>query len=422
MSAISDYSAVHRELWPNQRAADQLYAGSPAFGLIKKATDLSYEGIHITPQYGRGQGRARGFAKAQSRASAPKYGDFFVKASDDYATFDLTGKLIRSNKNSDAFVINTLERESRDAMNILKRSQHVQLMGDGTATRGAIAAGGIAEAAGLTTITLANAADVKNFELGQYVTAAATAVGALRDTGAAYPVATVNLAAGTIVLTGTAATTSSWAAADFLFSDGDALNAGSDVMLQGFRAWIPDSAPSATTFFGVNRAVAPELLAGWRFTAAALSTTTILSTIQAAASQMSRAGQVVMDDLPRVCLINGEDMGTLMTELEATAAKNETFKRKGNDVDAYYEGVKIFTPIGTVECFIEGQQQQGRVMLINPESWTYHTIGAQPEFVEEDGLRMLRKAASDAYETRLVVHPQLSCDMPVANANILLPT
>ncbi len=413
--------AVHRELWPDKRPKEAFYKGSPLLGAIRKNTGrMGYKGIHVTPQIGRQQGRARRFGKAQQNVSPPKFGDFLVKPSDDYATFKIHGKLLRSNRTTRAgMVVDALERETKGAMGIIKRSQHIQVCGDGTAARGRIGVGGIAEAGGNTTVTLANPNHIKNFEPDMWVVAAATAVGAARDR---HRIIGIDIVAGTFTVAGTAATTSSWAANDYLIADGDELDGGDDPMVLGIQAWIPPVAPvSGENFAGVDRSPYEVQLAGWRGSAAALGTTTIYETIMRACSLMSRSGFDMVNEGPSMALLNGEDKGRLLSELEVANVSFETIKRKGRDVEIYYKGIVIETPIGPIEIFQEAQWESGRVFLMNPDSFTYDTMGDQPQFAEEDGLRMARMSDADAYEGRLVAHPQLSCDAPWQNGNFALP-
>ena len=423
MATVADYDKVHRELWPDQRVVQELYEGCPTFGLINKKTTMGYDGKHIALQYGRNQGRSATFTTAQSNVSANSFEKFLVTSVDDYAIFELSGKLIRSNVNpSDAFLVDVMERETRGAMSQIKRSLCVNLMGDGTGVRGQVGpSSAITEGGGDSVIELATPGDVKNFEAGQKVVAAATTTGALRDSGAAYEVIGVDLVNGTITLDGTVTTTSSWADDDYLFTEGDAAAGGSLKMISGFRAWVPDSAPSATAFFGVDRSAYPQHLAGWRFTASGLGTTTIRETILKSYAQMSRMGSVMQDNFPNVVVLNGEDYGDFLDELDSHSTWHEPVKRAGNGVDLYYEGINIHTPIGKVSVFHDDQQTGGRALCLNPGSWTFDSIGPAPAFAEEDGLRIARKAASDSYEGRLYYHANLYCDAPLFNANIALP-
>jgi hypothetical protein len=429
-ASLTDYDPVHRQLWPDQRVLDESVRGAPFLGMVRRSTDLGYDVKHIALQYSRPQGRSRDFATAQSRVTGSKYTSFGIQSVDDYGVGQVDGKLLRSSRNpSQAMIVDVFERETMSAMRQIRRSLHIGAWNDGSGSRGRIAQNGLAEAGGDTTVTLDVPADAKNFEVGMYVTAAATATGSLRDSGAAYEVIAVDLQAGTITLDGTAQTTSSWSEAsdpsDFLFVDGDAQDGGSTtlpgVMLSGVPAWIPTTAPtSGDDFFGVDRSVDVVRHAGWRFTASGLSTTTIYATIMKACSGMSRAGEI---DLPETAFLNGEDFGELLDDLDTTSAQGETIQRAANDVaGVYYSGVRIQTAIGPVEVFQDFQVPKGRCYLLNMDSWTLHSIGEAPQFIEEDGTRLLRSGSADAFEFRLCYHAQLACDAPLFNAVVTLPS
>lgn len=421
-ATLTTYDAVHRELWPDQRVEQELYGDCPSLGLIKKDRTLGYKKKHIALQYGRPQGRSRSLSTAQANVSSSKFEDFEITSVDDYGVMELEGKLIRSSKAPDAaFIVDVLERETNGAMDTIRRSLCINAVGDGTGVRGRMAASSsYSEGGGETVITLAEPSDIKNFEPDMQIVAAATTGGALRDSGAAYPIVGVDLVNGTITVTGTVNATSSWDDDDYLFAEGDARNnTGSNwPMIAGFRAWIPDSAPSSTAFMGVDRSDYPNHLAGWRFSATGLSTSTHRETILKALSVMTRMGPTMKKNAPDTLLMNGEDVGDLLAELGAANYRTETIQRKGNDVEIYYEGIAIWTPLGKITVFHEDQLPKGRCMAINPNTWTLHSIGMAPRFIDEDGLRFLRKSGSDDFEGRLVYHAQMACDAPLYNANI----
>ena len=119
--------------------------------------------------------------------------------------------------------------------------------------------------------------------------------------------------------------------------------------------------------------------------------------------------------------MNPEDKGDFLDELEVANVWNETIERRGEDANIYYQGIRVQSPIGPVDVFDEPQWPKGRVGLVNPSTWQFHTIGEQPEWIEEDGLRFKRRENSDTFEARMVIHPQVSCDAPLYNANVQLP-
>jgi hypothetical protein len=421
-ATIATYEAVHRELWPRQRVEQELFQSSAFLGLMRRDSEMGYKGKHIALQYARPQGRSRQFATAQANVGSSKFRDFFIDPLDDYAVVQLEGKLIRSSKNpSDAFIVDVLERETNGAMDTLRQSSSFNACGDGLAVRGVVDAGGISESGGNTIIVLDAPDTVKNFEEGMVIVAAATATGATRGSNAGYEVIGVNAQTGTVTVSGTAITTSSWAAGDSLFQQGDAQNGGSArPMLAGFFAWIPSVTPtSGDSFFGVDRSDFPNHLAGWRLTAAGLSTTTIRETLMKSMSTMAR--MVPKGKAPSVAVMNPEDKGDFLAELEVANVWNETIERRGEDANIYYQGIRVQSPIGPLDVFDEPQWPKGRVGLVNPQTWQFHTIGEQPEWIEEDGLRFKRRESSDNFEARMVIHPQVSCDAPLYNANVLLP-
>lgn len=413
---LAVYDETHRAQWPDQRVAQLFYKGNPFMGLVRKDTTMSEKKRHVAVQYGRPQGRSRQYGVGKANLTASRYEDFEVDTVDEYGFGAFSGKLLRSAEVGDNFIVDVFERETKSAISTIKHSLAIGMYGDGSGQRGVIS-GAPSEAGGSTTIQLATPADIKNFEIGMQLVAADTPTGALRA-ATAYTVTVVDLVAGTFTVSGTAATTSSWQDGDFLFVEGDpsAGAAGNRPMMAGIGGWIPLVAPTAgDSWFNVDRSADPVRLAGWRFTESGLGATTHFETIMKAAANMTRAGDV---EAPDICLMSGEDMGELLSDLEASsAAQGETIKRSARDIaDVYYRGVRVMTPIGDIEVYKDPQCPRKRGYLLNLNSWTLGSIGECPQFIDEDGLRILRNGTADQFTFEMVSHHNLYCDAPLYNA------
>ena len=424
MADLSDYDPVHRELWPDQRVVDTTYQGSPFLGQLRKDESMGYDKKYVALQYSRPNGRSRLFATAQGNIDGSRYASFGIETVDDYGLGNFAGKLLRSSRNpSESFIVDVFERETMSALREIRRSLHIGLWGQADGVRGVVSA--ITEpGGGVTNITLVDPQDAKNFQVGMELQAAATRTGAVRAANS-FPVQEVDLVAGTLVLTGTAITTDSWAVSDFLFADGDANNGAAlgslpGPMIAGVPAWIPTTAPtSGDDHFGVDRSVDVVRLAGWRFTQAGLGAGSVYESIMRGLGTMTRGGDI---EAPDRVYMDGETYVELLDDLDTTSAQGETIQRQANDeANVYYSGVRIHSPAGNpVECFVDPQVPFKRLYLINQDTWKLHSIGMAPQFIEEDGTRILRGATADSFEFRMVYHAQLSCDAPFFNGVITL--
>lgn len=150
-----------------------------------------------------------------------------------------------------------------------------------------------------TSLVLKNSDDVTNFEVNQelvFSTAdgggtvkagSVTVVGVDRDAGILTVDALTAIASGAGV-----------AADDYIFVAGDY-----DLKIKGVQAWVPNTAPSATSFFGVDRTADVTRLGGIRYDASSMP---IEEGLIAAASRAAREGAK-----PTHCFMNYSDYSNL---------------------------------------------------------------------------------------------------------------
>lgn len=417
--------AAHVERWAQEEVLNAVLQESGFIGMMNKQERLGATGIHVPIQESKPQGRARIWANAKANVTGSQYQDFFIQPGDNHGIIEIAHKLLKSNMDPAAFVVNVIEKETQGILDSVAQEEARRALATGYGERGQI--GAISEAGGKTTITLKRLADIKYFEHKMQLNAGTSLTGALRDSAAKYEIEGVKLKDGQIVLDGTAATTSSWAVDDYLWQDGDALNGGtvtSDNMLTyGFPSWIPQAAPTGA-FLGItDRALAPEIYGGWRFSKTGLGTSNIYSTVMQSCAMMTRGSSLVRRLRPSLAIINGEDMGQLLDECEqATGGQGESHKRSGKGVDIYYDVVRLKTPLGDVDFMQDNLQQQGTVALVNPDTWNYECVPGGIGFVDEDGSRFHRSetSAKIALQAWVAAYTQFSCNFPQANANISL--
>jgi hypothetical protein len=56
--------------------------------------------------------------------------------------------------------------------------------------------------------------------------------------------------------------------------------------------------------------------------------------------------------------------------------------------------------------------------MLSLESLTLNTIGPAVDWIDQDGLWILRRAAADGFEMRARMRGNLSCDCPIGNVRI----
>jgi hypothetical protein len=267
-----------------------------------------------------------------------------------------------------------------------------------------------------TTITLSQLEDVVNFEVGQELDlAAAETSGATRAYGSSTNgliVTQVDRVNGilTFGFNVTDATNGipTAAAADFIFTRGDRDPTGAAAFkVMGLEGWIPASAPSATTFFGVNRTLDSTRLGGLRYVGTGLP---IEESLVDAAALVAREG-----GRPDKCFISYGKYGSLEKSL---GSKVQYIDLKLGEIA--FRGIQINGPKGAIQVIPDQNCPANRAFMLTMNSWKLYSLGKVPRVLDTDGQSMLRQSASDGVEIRYGAYLQLGTNAPGWNCNIQL--
>lgn len=184
---------------------------------------------------------------------------------------------------------------------------------------------------------------------------------------------------------------------------------------KGFRAWVPDAAPS-DSFLGVTRTGLGEAVYGWRFSYQG----SVEESLKYAMIQM---GKNLVRDLKQFyfCMSAG-DWYTLEQELGQRVIRDEAAtKTIGTEV------ISVRTPFGVVKCITIPCLADGRCFGVDFSSWTLHHNKGIPHVVNEDGLDWrLNDAgadtaiANDGMYMILRSRTFYTCEAPIRNCTIAL--
>jgi hypothetical protein len=275
----------------------------------------------------------------------------------------------------------------------------IALYGTGSGTIGRVTTGSTG-----TSITLTNAEDVTNFEVGQELvfstangggsvkTGQVSVVGVNRDTGVLTTDAQSAIDGGT----GTATN-------DYIFNAGDY-----DQKVKGLRAWLPDTAPTSTAFFGVDRTSDVTRLGGIRYDGSALP---IEEALISAASRVAREG-----GKPDHCFMNYSKFADLE---KALGSKVQYVDLKVN-AEIGFRGIVINGPRGPIKVIPDQNCPSDRAFMLEMKTWKIYSLGKAPRILDADGMKMLRDNDADGVKVRVGYYAQLGCNLPGSNANIRL--
>jgi hypothetical protein len=396
-----------KEHYKPLRVQNMVYKDNPLFAMMPKYTKFGGENMPIPLLYSNPQRRSATFATGQANTSTSALKQFVLTRAKDYSFASITGESIKATeRDSDAF-LRYATMEIDGALHSLTRSLAVAMYRDGSGVRGQVNAE--PGTASDMVITLKNAEDITNFEVGMVVNVfSALSGGAQRNRDGSntnFTVDAIDRDAGTLTFTGEAYDSSGTIAADdFLFVQGDR-----GLMVTGLEGWCPTSAPGATAFFGVDRTADVTRLGGNRFDGSALP---IEEALIGGASRVAREG-----GSPDHCFV---DFATFANLEKALGSKVVYSESKARDVDIGFAGIDIRGPRGTIKVIPDQNCQPDVAWMLQLDTWSLNTLGDAPMFLDLDNNRMLRESAADAYEVRLGYYGNIACNAPGYNCRVKL--
>ncbi len=414
--------AALKELYTDDKdyLKDLVYKENPFLALVpKNESPDGFAGkyIPVPLEYGTPQGRSHTFANAQGNQTATSLVSFFVYVISDYEIVTITNLLMEQTKSNAGAFIDAAKLQMDGGFRNLTNNIAFELFGDGTGTRGQIAAAGYSFTNPTATITLSNVQDIVNFEVGMTLRASTTRGGAVSDdTG---QIASVNRATGVLTLTmSDSSPDSEWANSAYLSVDGDLPTAGvtpgtttSYLALSGLAAWIPTTAPTSSAFWGVDRSADPTRLGGLRYDASAY---TIEEGVTNALAFGNREGAkfdlIIMDFASYAALVN------------SIGAKVSNVQVKHDEVEVAFDGISFQSAYGKVTILADRSCPPQTAYCLTMNTWKLRSLGKVPHILTYgmEGLEGLRVGNADALEIRIGYYGNLICSAPGWNMVITL--
>lgn len=394
-------NAALKELYDGQVVENLVYADNPFLAMVPKGTDFGGKYKPIPIITGVSQGRSATFTNAQGNQTPVQIESFLLTRFSDYSIATIDNQTMLASATDKMTFIEGAKLVIDGAIRSCTNSLASKLFRSGTGTIGKI-----------TTITsgvivLDNANDVVQFEVGMTLQANATDGGTPRA-ALGYVIA-VNRSGGTVTVSdtavgGTAGTPSGWTVADFLLVQGD-----NNLALSGLIAWLPTSAPAATSFYGVDRSVDTTRLGGVRYDGSAQS---IEEALIDGSSLLAREG-----GKPESCITNFASYSALE---KALGAKVQYIDLKG-PADIAFRGIMVNGAASMIKVFPDRNCQPNRAYLLQMNTWKLEGLGDCPQILRYgDGLEMLRVYNADAGEVRVGYYANLRTNAPGWNANVTL--
>jgi hypothetical protein len=399
---LASFASALKVHYTDERVQNMVYKDNPLLALMPKYEAFGGKNLPIPIIYGNPQGRSSSFSTAQANKTASKITDFVLTRAKDYALASIDNETLEASKGNQNAFMEAATTEIDGAINSITRSLAIAMYRTGSGSIGQCNA----NATG-TSLQLKQADDVTNFEVGMELvfstsdgggtlkSGKVTVVGVDRDSGllTVDPLTAINGGAGV-------------AANDFVFVEGDY-----DAKIKGLQAWLPNSAPTPTPFFSVDRSVDATRLAGIRYDGSALP---IEEAIIGAIHRVAREG-----GRPSHLFMNYSKWDELAKSLGSKVQYIEEAVKVGN-AHLNFRGIMVHGPKGPVKVMPDQNCPSDRAFLLQLDTWKLYSLGKAPKILDTDGLKMLRESSADAVEIRVGYYAQLGCRAPGFNANIKL--
>lgn len=394
---LTSFDAALKQHYTDDMVMNMVYKDNPLFAMITKMEEFGGRNLPIPLIYGNPTGRSGDFTKAKTRgaATSSRLSDFVLTRVRDYSIATIDNETLKASKgNANAF-LEAATVEIDGAINSLTRSLAIAMYRDGSGTigqRGSIST---------NTITLSQSSDVTNFEVDQVLVATPDKTLGSKRTGSAI-VVSVDRSAGTVTVDSAAGITA-FADDDFLAVDGDL-----EAKMKGLEAWLPETSPSATSFFGVDRSVDATRLGGQRHDGSAQP---IEEALIDAASKVAREGGSIDH-----YFMSYEKFAELEKALGSQVQRIDlTIHNKIG-----FRGIQINGPRGTINIIPDQNCPNDRAYGLDLKTFKLYSLGKAVGVIDTDGLSMLRQADADGVEVRYAFYGNMGCRAPGFNINVKL--
>lgn len=412
-------AGILKELYDDQKVQWLTYKDNPALAMIKKIESFPGKYYPVPVVYGLSQGASATFASAYNNQTSPLVAEFLVTRVADFSLATIDGQLLAAAQTDPGAFIDGAELMIDAAFQTAVNRLATAMFRNGAGTIGQIATVTLVSGTNYL-LTLNNPDDAVNFEVGQVLVAVQNvdASGtAPTDTGA---ISAVNRSLGTMNVTSATNIATNWPATYYLAVQGDLPNSANNnfqpagstgtnslLKIAGFAAWLPLAGPqSGDSFFGVNRLLDTQRLAGVFFDGSQLS-----------------LEEALLQGTGRIALNGGRvDTGicsyaTYTALIVSLGSKVQYIDEKIGEIG--FRGVQVNGANTVMSIFPDRSCPDGVVYALEMDSWVLRSQNAAPSILKYmDEIEILRVPGVDAAELRVGSYVNMYCNKPGHNGVI----
>jgi hypothetical protein len=419
----SQVAGILKELYDDQKVQWLTYKDNPFLAMIKKEEKFPGKYFPVPVVYGLTQGASATFANAFNNQSQPYVAEFLVTRVSDFSLATIDGQLLAAAQTDPGAFIDGAELMIDAAWQTAVNRIASAMFRNGAGTFAQVAS--VANVSGNNyLVTLVNKDDAIQVEVGQVLLAVQNVDGSGSAPTDVATVTAVQRSAGTFNVNCTTNIAANWPANYYLAVQGDLPTTSNNnfqpsgstatnklLKIAGLAAWLPISAPTTgDSFFGVDRSVDVERLAGVYFDGRALSFEEAL--LQGTGKIAMRGGRVDTG----VC-----SYATYTALITSLGSKVVYVDEKVGEIG--FRGVQVNGANTTMSVFPDRNCPDGLIYCLEMDSWVLRSQGPAPHILKYmDEIEILRVPGVDAAELRVGSYMNVYCTKPGHNGVIQVQT
>lgn len=415
----SAVSGILKELYDDQKVQWLTYKDNPALAMIHKEEKFPGKYYPVPVVYGLTQGASATFGSAYANQSSPLVAEFLVTRVADFSLATIDGQLLAAAQTDPGAFIDGAELMIDAAWQTAVNRIASAMFRNGAGTIAQIAS--VVNVSGTNyLVTLTNPDDAVQIEVGQVLVAVQFVDGSGSAPTDVGTVSAVNRSAGTFNVTSATNIASDWPASYYLATQGDLPTTSNQnfqptgstltnklLKLAGFAAWLPIAAPTTgDSFFGVDRSVDTQRLAGVTFDGSALSLEEAL--LQGTGRIALNGGKVETG----IC-----SFATYTAIITSLGAKVQYIEEKIGEIG--FRGVQVNGANTVMNVFPDRSCPDGLIYCLEMDTWCLRSQGPAPHILKYmDEIEILRIPGVDAAELRVGGYMNMYCKLPGHNGTI----
>lgn len=420
----SSVAGILKELYDDQKVQWLTYKDNPLLAMIKKEEKFPGKYFPVPVVYGLSQGASATFSSAYNNQTSANVAEFLVTRVADFSLATIDGQLLAAAQTDPGAFIDGAELMIDAAFQTAVNRLASAMFRNGAGTIGQISSLTHVSGSGpyVTDILLTNPDDAVQFEIGQALNDVENEDGSGSHSTFASPqtVIAVDRNSGVLRVSGAVDATSDFTANYYLAVQGDlpttsnnnfqpsgSTTTNSLLKLAGLAAWLPLSAPtSGDSFFGVDRSVDVQRLAGVSFDGSALS-----------------LEEALLQGTGRIAL-NGGRVDTGVCSYSTYTALITSLGSKVQYIDESigeigFRGVQVNGANTVMSIFPDRNCPDGVIYCLEMDSWVLRSQGPAPHILKYmDEIEILRVPGVDAAELRVGSYVNMYTNKPGHNGVI----